>query len=574
MATANSLARTAPWDLRARCVLELRRRRVANPTKSLPELYAFDPAGYIRDRLGWEPWAGSPERPGQLQVLEAYTLALRQQVERQAFEHGELTEGELEYWKPGAVIQNWIRIEAGHTVGKTKLAAGITSHFHDCFVPSIGYTFAPGWDQINDLLWKEIRADREGKGLPGRVYDGSPEMRRSAQHFVKGRATNNAKGTGTERIQGQHGQFLIFVLDEAEGIADFVWDAMDSMTSGGVVIVLMLANPKTRTSRFHKARTHSNVRSFRISCLDHPNVLQGREVVPGAVRRDWVQRNIEKLCEVVPSHDPDEMTFSVPYPVHARGKEHPAGTIYRPEPDFMWRVLGRAPVNLADNTFVPVGRYEAAKARQPDPAEASKARIGVDVARFGSDLGTLYVRWAGRAWRWARFARKDTNAYARGVRDCAKWLAAQGVTSLHVRVDGGGGFGGGLVDKIAPDLGLQQGFQDFTVLEVHFNGTPHDDEAYADLVTEMYGEAAETLKGLALIDPPETLEADLTERTFGWVNRKARDVKKLTPKDKFRTDTGRSPDDGDGFVLAVAPDFLFEGRSALDPYISQSHYTG
>ncbi|HSW29282.1 MAG TPA: hypothetical protein VLH75_07270 [Longimicrobiales bacterium] len=573
MATANNLARSAPWDLRARCVLELRRRRQASPTKSLPQLYAFNPVGYIRDRLGWEPWEGTHEAPGQIEVLRAYTLALRQQFERLGWEHGELHEDDLEVWKPGEPVQNWIRIEAGHTVGKTKLASGITSHFFDCFVPSIGYTFAPGWDQINDLLWKEIRADREGRGLPGRVYEGSPEMRRSAEHFVKGRATNNAKNTGTERIQGQHGKHLIFVLDEAEGIAEFVWDAMDSMTSGGVVIVLMLANPKSRTSRFHKVRTHSNVQSFRISCLHHPNVIQGREVVHGAVRREWVAGMIEKHCEVVPEHDPDDLTFSVPFPVRMNDRLLSPGTVFRPSPDFMWRVLGRAPINLADNTFVPVGRYETAKAREPAPTEPYRARMGIDVARFGSDAGTLYVRWNGMAWRWARFARKDTNAYARGVRDAARWLADRGVSSLHVRVDGGGGFGGGLVDKIGPDLELRQMFDDYRVLEVHFNGTPHDGDAYADLVTEMYGEAAETLKGLALPNPPDTLEADLTERTYGWVNRRAKDVKKITPKDRFRDDVKRSPDDGDGFVLAVAPDFLFEGHT-LEPFTSTSHYTG
>ena len=41
------------------------------------------------------------------------------------------------------------------------------------------------------------------------------------------------------------------------------------------------------------------------------------------------------------------------------------------------------------------------------------------------------------------------------------------------------------------------------------------------------------------------------------MNRKGVDVKKLTPKDQFRTKHGRSSDDGDGFVLATAPDFLF-----------------
>jgi hypothetical protein len=34
-------------------------------------------------------------------------------------------------------------------------------------------------------------------------------------------------------------------------------------------------------------------------------------------------------------------------------------------------------------------------------------------------------------------------------------------------------------------------------------------------------------------------------------------VKKLEEKKKFKKRMKRSPDDGDGFVMAVAPDFLF-----------------
>lgn len=554
------IATRAPLPLRARAELELRRRRRAKKGTTLPELYAFDVVGYITDRLGWDPWEGDADNAGQLEVLRAYELALRQQHERLAWEHGELSEAELKHWRPGQVIKNWIRIEAGHTVGKTKVASGIGNHFFDCFVPSIQYHFAPSAPQINDLLWKEIRRDRDGKGLPGRVYEGKPEMSRSKWHFAKGRATNNVRGQGTERVQGQHGKYLLFILDEAEAVADFVWDAIDSMTSGGIVIVLMLANPRTRISRFHKARLRAQAVSFRISSMHHPNVLAGREIVPEAVRREWVEGMIEQHCEVMPAHDEDEHTFTLPYPVRTKDATHPPGTIFRPDPEFMWRVMGMAPANLADNTFVPVGRYESAVKRAPVESEPWKARLGVDVARFGRDFGTVYVRWNGRIWRWARLARKDTNVYARSVKECALWLHSKGVRSLHVRVDGGGGFGGGVVDKAKIDLELISAFDDFQVLEIHFNGKPHDRSAYADLVTEMYAEAAETVKGIAIQSPPASLEADLCEREFGWVNRKGKDVKRLTPKDRFRDDHDRSPDDGDGFVMAAAPDFVFEGR--------------
>jgi hypothetical protein len=527
-------------------------------TDSSPfEPYRYAAGVYIREKLGWEPWAGSEAGPGQVEVIAAYELALRQLHEKAAYEAGDREEHELEYWKPGQPIKNRIRIEAGHTVGKTKLSSGLVNHFFDCFAPSIIYTFAPTATQIHDLLWKEIKTDRRGKGLPGRILDLRLEV--SDNHFAIGRATNDAGGRGTERVQGQHGRYLMFVLDEAEGMPDFVWGAVDSMASGGICIVLMLANPRTRSSKFHKQKSLTTVQSFRISCLQHPNVLQGREVVPGAVQRGYVETMVEKHCEVVSAPDPDEHTFALPFPVRIEEGELPIGTILKPNAEFLFRVLGIAPANLADNTLIPVGRFEAACGRDvaPDTFDRTRARMGVDAARWGKDFGTLFVLHAGVAWRAAQLWKQDSVAYWDAVKKAAFALPAE-VVSLHIRVDAGGGFGGGLVDLLKRDSELRKRFPDFQVLEIHFNGTPRDRKAYHDLATEMYGQAGETLKGIRLKNPPETLEADLCERIYKWANVAGVDVKRLEPKPDFKKRHGRSPDDGDGLVLALAPDFIFQ----------------
>lgn len=501
------------------------------PTLSADEIarYRLDPERYICERLGWRPWPGELGEPGQVEVLTAYTAALRAQLEQ-----------------PDAPCQNRIRVEAGHTVGKTKVAAAIVNHFFDCFPPAIVYTYAPSWEQIHDLLWKEIKSDRRGTGLPGRILD--LELKVSDNHFAKGRATNNAQGQGTERTQGQHGPYLLFVLDEAEGIPDYVWDAVESMTSGGLSIVLMLANPRTRTSRFHKAASDPRVQSFRLSCIYHPNVLHNREIVPGAVKRQYVEGMVKDHCEVVVEHDSDAHTFELPWRL---------GVIYRPDPECMFRVLGIAPANIADNTLVPVGRYEAAKLRQVSGASPHIARLGVDVARYGKDAGTVYACHGGAIWRVAQLAKQDTNAYARAIHDEALMLAARGVTSLHIRIDAGGGYGGGVADRLKTDAELVWAIPDFQVLEVHFNGTPHDHLAYADTATEIYDHMAKALGVLALLGPPNALEADLCERTYRWVKARGVDVKQLQAKDDFKKNHGRSPDDGDGCALAVAPDYVF-----------------
>lgn len=539
-----------PRDLREET---LRRLEAEAEQEKLARAYRWKPRAYIKDKLGWEPWSGSDEAPGQQQILEAYARALRQLHERDAYEKGLVAESGLRHWKPGQVIQNVIRVEAGHTVGKTCLASGLVNHFFDTFTPCVGYCFAPSWEQIHDLLFKEIKAHRRDKGLPGRILDLALDA--GDDHFIKGRATNNDQGRGTERVQGQHGRYNLYVLDEAEGVADFVFDAIRSMTSGGISMVLMLANPRTRTSRFHEIAEEPHVASFRMSCLSHPNVIAGREIVPGAVRRQYVEEMISAHCEEVEVHDPDSFTFEVGWM---------PGVILLPDPEFLFRVLGIAPANLSDKTLIPVGRYEAACRRKPTDDRPTIARMGLDVARFGSDSGTLYVRWNGRAYRAAKLTKLETLDYLAAVKAEARKLKGSGVTSLHLRVDGGGGFGGGIVDLARADMELREMFAEFKVFEIHFNGAVQDEKAYDDWITEATADVAESLKGLAVIRSPKELEADLCKREYEWVNRSGVSVKKLVSKEKFRKQLNpeRSPDDGDGFVLATVSDHLVRARVA------------
>lgn len=508
--------------------------------------YRFDPIRYIIEKLGWYPWAGDADHPGQVEVLQAYELALRQLHERYDYEQGNLTTDQLQYWTPSQVIKNRIRVEAGHTIGKTMAASGIFSHFFDTCAPAIIYSFAPSYEQINDLLWKEIRTARRKANLPGRTLE-TPELKLAGNHFAKGRATNDSHGQGTERVQGQHGKYLMFIIDEAEGVADFVYDAIESMTSGGIAIVLMLANPRTRTSKFYKQRTREDVANFRISCLYHPNVLADREVVPGAVRREYVERMIDAHCEQVDEHSHDDHTFEAPWRL---------GAIYKPDAEMMFRVLGIAPANLTDNTFAPAGRYETARNRKPISHEPEKARIGVDVARYGVDKGTIYCRHDGTVWREAVIQGQDTNAYLDKLRLLFEKLYRIGVRSVEVRADGGGGYASGILDPLKIDMELQRKIR-LVLHEVHFNGTPKDASGYYDLGTEMYAHACETLKEISIRGAPSLLESDLTERTYKFVNKGGKSVKKLVDKEQFKDKHGRSPDDGDGFVLCVAPDFLF-----------------
>lgn len=532
--------------------------------------YQFKPIEYIKKYLNWEPWGGENGKSGQLEIVEEYARILETLYEQRDYERGLIRTKDLKHYKVGTRVKNWIRVEAGHTVGKTKLASGLVSHFFDCFAPSIVYCFAPTQTQINDLLFKEIRSDRRAnKELPGRVLE-TPMVKHKENHFIKGKATKNSQ---TESVQGQHEEHQMFILDEAEGIDDFVWDAVESMTGGGIAVVIMLANPRTRTSKFAKMGSASYVKTFRLSCIDHPNVVHGKEIVPNAVRRGYVTGMIDKHCSVVKKHDHDKFTFSVPWN---------EGIIYLPNNEFLYRVLGIAPMNSSADTFSPVGRFEVACERlKPIQAVTPNniARIGVDVARYGNDFGTVYVFRGDKVWRESAIYKQDGYEYYSIVKELITQLVADGVNIVSVRVDGGGGYGSTLIDNLNHDENLQnirtpncntchgkvpmmyncyKCALSLTVLEVYFNGVPYDGSQFADIVTEMYYHAGESLKNIALIDPPLGLMGDLCERQFSYTKYHGVDVKKLVSKDMFKKKKKRSPDDGDGYCLAVAPDYVFE----------------
>ena len=508
------------------------------------EQYQTDPARYCLDELAINLWSGRGV-PGQLELANDIGASIDLQLR-------------------GERAPKIFRCEAGHGVGKTYFAAALVNFFFDCFAPSITITTAPTDDQVRLLLWKDIKAQRAGLNLPGRVLPDEPKMSRGVDWFAIGRTTSDNQGRGTARMQGQHPKHWLYVVDEAEGVPEFVFGAIDAMTTGGRVgIVLMIGNPQTRTSKFHKVGKQSGVKNYRLSVLDHPNVVDGREVVPGATRREWVIEKILEMCDVVDKHNEDDYTFTVPYVVSNDRVTYAAGTIFKPNPEFCFRVLGVAPANADDRSFISPGRYEAALGRTPTHVDKRLASIGVDCARFGKDAGTVYINHASEVWRGSQVYKADNFAYLEAIRDAARSARGRGASALSIRVDGTGGFGGGIVDLARADEWLRSNFQQITVHEVQFGSSPSDEERYRDKVTELYAQAAESLLGLSLVNPPSELETDLTERFYEFVNVSGRIVKKLQDKEKFRLKNKRSPDDGDGFVLAAAPEFIFDTKKAV-----------
>ena len=513
--------------------------------------YQRDLLGYAQKECNFTAWSGVEGDEGQLEFFKAVQQSAVDQLD-------------------GRPAVHEFSIKSCHGVGKTKGCSIIVNWFFDSFPNSITITSAPSDDQVKKLLWKDIRTSRPLWGrrhlLPAESF-----MSRGDAWFAMGKVTNDAGGTGTARFHGQHAKFMLFIFDEADGVPEFAYGAVDGMMTnlgpGMVLIFIRIGNPATRTSEFHRRHTAPGVHSINFDALRFPNVyFNDPQLVPGGTTRDWVTKMVGKHCEVAQEADEDAQTFTLDWDVvDKHGTDAPAGTDLKPNGQFLFRVRGKTPKNETLESFISEGRYEAACERKVASlvvaADIEFASIGVDMARYGADGGTVYLYHRLCLSREAVVQGQDTAGYVVRVEAVIRNAIEQGAKHIQVRVDNTGGWGIGLIDAIKHNT--YEGLESFEVIEVVFGSVASDPVSYYNLVTEMYAEADAVLSRSRILTPSDELREDLTDRRLQYrQGQNKRYVQKTEEKDDFKKrHQGRSPDDGDGAVLALAPESIFTAES-------------
>ncbi|MGY2892492.1 hypothetical protein [Deinococcus sp. UYEF24] len=563
-------SRTPEWMTREVVLQAIARKRLRQGGK-LPDRskgseqdrwdkYRHDLIGYCQRVLGMTPWRGVNDHAGQLDILEDIQDSVNRQLA-----------GDTE--APYIFV-----VEAAHSVGKTYgIEAPVATWFYRCFAPSVIITTAPTDFQVTRLLWKDIRshvqnARKRGRDVMPGLLPKKNLAERAGNHFALGMTTSDAGGQGSERAQGQHNDYQLVIFDEAEGVPDFMYDGVSRQFTGNRVrIWLLLANPKTDNSTFQGMKEHPRAKVYRLSHLGFPNVWNGTNEVPGGMHRstfnDWIEDHKRFGCAVVNEHDEAAYTFELPWEVaKANGDMHPIGTIFAPRRGFLYGALGIPPSGGMGDTLISGGRFDASLKREVGEADVETVQLGIDCGRYGDDSGILYSLQARKlryetaiqgAQEADEFTRTDR--YVQEARKALEAAHRRGARRASVRVDGSGGYGGGIVDGLRKLQELVELFPlGFTVHEVQFGSNAQDREQYADVVTEMYALADEVLSVVQIVQPGATLRRDLTDRRYGYVTKGDRDLRKLEQKKAFKKrHKGQSPDEGDAAVLTLAPERLF-----------------
>jgi hypothetical protein len=281
-----------------------------------------------------------------------------------------------------------VLVKSGHNIGKTHLAATLLNWWYDSFDPGVVITTAPTERDVVDLLWAEVRLQRQRARVPLHLdFTGprAPELRTSEEHYAKGYTARQDVS-----FQGRHRARQFFVFDEADGIKPDFWRTTDTMCKPEEGSAwLAIGNPVSTSSQMYLEESALDLQRrpkwhvVSLSSLDHPNLLdeaEGRPPrIPTAVTSSQVDLWVADWCD--PVDEAERLATDIRW----------WGQWYRPGPIAEARILGRRPSAGTFGVWSDA-LWQAALSARLEPGQHEAPEIGCDVARFGDDYTEIHCR--------------------------------------------------------------------------------------------------------------------------------------------------------------------------------------
>lgn len=247
-----------------------------------------------------------------------------------------------------------VSIRSGHGTGKSTFEAWCVLWFLSCYFPCKVPCTAPTSHQLEDVLWSEIakwhRKLKERFPALGEQFEWSAgAFRMKAAPNESFAVARTSRPERPEALQGFHSENILFLIDEASGVSDNVFEVAEGALSTDGAFVVMAANPTRQSGYFFDS--HHKMRSAWAA-------LHWNGEDSPMVSRQYVENMAKKY-----------------------GRQSPV---------FKVRVLGDF-VGAADGV-ISLELLEAAKIRDVDKNEAAPVVWGLDVARFGDDSCALAKR--------------------------------------------------------------------------------------------------------------------------------------------------------------------------------------
>lgn len=457
-----------------------------------------------------------------------------------------------------------VAVSACHDVGKSFTMAGVVLWFLTCFPFSKVITTAPTYNQVKNILWSEIRSAYAKARYPlgGKMLMTEWQLSENGDWFAIG-FTSRAEVTGGEgqgtqsTFQGFHGQGGVLVIfDEATGIPYNIWTMAEGLLTQANVKFVAIANPTSRNSEFFQCFRSAEWTKINLSCFDSPNLIAN-----GIVDMTALEAEYNLLRELPPIEQQARLKsykVAVPYLLSTAWVMGRAIKWGLTHPLFLSKVLGRFPEE-GDNTLIPLGVVEEAQYRNPLVLPSDRKTMGVDVARFGTDLSVLtYLNGPQFIWK-KTLAKRDTMEVTGEVIAASKELGWPQVIVVDET-----GLGSGVVDALKEYVrDRTHGVTNVEVRGVQFGAAPKcdsqgclhktdcDKAKYVNLKAKMFGLLGESLRGT--LNLPSGVDGEIYLDELPTIlyayDSKGRMV--IESKDDYKKRTGRnSPDHADSLALA------------------------
>ena len=323
---------------------------------------------------------------------------------------------------------------------------------------------------------------------------------------------------GADQFQGFHSPHMFIVVDEAEGVSEEIYEAIESVMTSANPLLLLIGNPTTMSGAFRRAFNEEQAiyRNITISALDSPNVRAGRIVVPGLTTSQWV----EERSQIWGTDNPIFHSR-----VLGEFPDQGADTLFRLSD------LQGAVKHIVDAESWTVGTETVIGAER---AAGEDVVLSVDVARFGTDRSVILRRRGERVEDIQVLSQLDTMQLtgwvSAAIRECRP---------TQVRIDEIG-VGAGVVDRLR-ELGHE-------VHGINVANRARDDKLFANLRAEGYWDLRERFRsGRISIPSDQQLITELAALRYGY---DSSGRIRMESKDDMRKRGLPSPDKADALMLA------------------------
>lgn len=294
-----------------------------------------------------------------------------------------------------------VSVRSGHARGKDFIAAVAAECFLNLEAPCKVICTAPTDRQVVNIMMAELaglhlnaRVPLGGRPLTNAIrYDGEPNWFLLA---FKAADTDNTAWTGF------HGERVMVIVTEADGLDDSTYESIEGLMTGGGAKQVLMFNPNEATGYTYKSTKSPDFHAFRLNCLNAPNVVAKKIVYPGQVDYEWVAMQVKNhASELTPDlYVPENLDFEW------------EGHYYRPDDFFRVRVLGEYP-RESESVLIPDSWIDAAFERWREWFNAGEQHngdplvIGADVAGMGRDNTVFAYRRSNIVERLERFQNQD-----------------------------------------------------------------------------------------------------------------------------------------------------------------------